>query len=239
MADRRMFSKFVTDSDIFLDMPLTAQALYFHLGMSGDDDGFVASPKKVQRSVGCSADDLKVLIAKGFVIPFDSGVIVLTHWNIHNALRKDRKKDTIFTAERNQLSISDNGLYFLTDNQLSTNCQPNDNQTTTNCPHSIGEYSIGKDNIGEGKNEPDGSKPTRHKYGKYNNVLLSDDEITELKEEMPNYVEYIQRLSEYMASSGKSYKLHIATIRRWAKEDKIKNNTVSSERDYDADFKYD
>lgn len=232
MADKRMFSKFVTDSDNFLDMPLTAQALYFHLGMSGDDDGFVANPKKVLRSVGGSADDLKRLIAKGFVITFNSGVIVITHWNIHNSLRKDRKKNTVFLAELAQLGVNENGVYYFADSQLTTKCQPTDNQVSTECPLSIVEYSIDKGSIGERGSEPNGSKPTRHKYGTYKNVLLSDEELSKLKEEIPSYSDYIERLSEYVASTGKKYKSHFATIRAWARKDNAKAPKADNTTEY-------
>ena len=108
MAERRMFSKTVVDSDAFSDMPLTTQALYFHLGMQADDDGFVNSPKKIQRSIGATADDMKLLIAKGFIIPFNSGVIVITHWKVHNYIRKDTYNETTCREEKALLvGISD------------------------------------------------------------------------------------------------------------------------------------
>lgn len=75
MANRRMFSRDVVETDRFLGMPLTSQALYFHLGMEADDDGFVPSPRKVQRAVGCTEGDLKHLASCGYIIPFESGVI--------------------------------------------------------------------------------------------------------------------------------------------------------------------
>src|SRR5436190_8252940 len=103
MAQRRMFSSQIVTADAFLEMPLTSQALYFHLGMSADDDGFV-SPKKILRMTGAGDDDLKVLMAKGFVIPFNSGVIVITHWKQNNYLRNDRYTPTIYKAERDRLS---------------------------------------------------------------------------------------------------------------------------------------
>ena len=105
MANKRMFSLTVTDTDLFLDMPTSTQALYFHLGMHGDDDGFVGSPKKVMRSAGCNADDLKILTTKGFIIPFDSGVIVLRDWRINNDLKNDRYHETIYQDEKALLSI--------------------------------------------------------------------------------------------------------------------------------------
>src|SRR4051812_45689416 len=111
MAQRRMFSAQIVTSDEFLEMPLTSQALYFHLGMSADDDGFV-SPRKILRMTGAGEDDLKVLVAKHFVIPFNSGVIVITHWKQNNYLRNDRYTPTIYKDEMNHLSTSQ-GVYHL------------------------------------------------------------------------------------------------------------------------------
>src|SRR5262245_15571645 len=103
MAQRRMFSSQIVSADEFLEMPLTSQALYFHLGMSADDDGFV-SPRKILRMTGAGEDDLKVLLAKNFIIPFETGVIVITHWKQNNYLRNDRYTPTIYKAERDRLS---------------------------------------------------------------------------------------------------------------------------------------
>lgn len=111
MAEKRMFAKSVIDSDNFLDMPLTTQALYFHLGMRADDDGFVDCPRKIQRSIGCSDDDLKLLIAKGFAIAFNSGIIVIRHWKLHNYIPKDRYKETIYLKEKAQLTTDENRVY--------------------------------------------------------------------------------------------------------------------------------
>ena len=92
MAERRMFAKTIIDSDAFLDMPLSAQALYFHLSMRADDDGFINNPKKIQRMVGASDDDCKLLLMKRFIIVFESGVVVIKHWRIHNYIRNDREE---------------------------------------------------------------------------------------------------------------------------------------------------
>lgn len=112
MAERRMIAKTIIDSDLFLDMPMSTQCLYFHLNMRADDDGFINNPKKIQRMVGCSDDDIKLLIAKNFIIPFESGVVVIRHWKIHNYIRGDRKKDTIFKEEARLLEIDENGAYI-------------------------------------------------------------------------------------------------------------------------------
>jgi hypothetical protein len=111
MAERRMFAKTIVDSDAFLDMPLSAQALYFHLSMRADDDGFVNKPKRVQKYIGASEDDLKLLIAKRFILTFDSGVIVIKHWKIHNYIQKDRYKPTVYVQEKACLRLSENNAY--------------------------------------------------------------------------------------------------------------------------------
>ncbi len=131
MGNHRMFSNTIIDSDLFLEMPLSTQALYFHLGMRADDEGFIGNPKKITRSVSCTEDDLKLLIAKGFIISFDNGIIVITHWNLHNSIRKDRKKDTFFQDEKALLEIDNKNAYMLCQpngNQMTTTCQPSDNQ---------------------------------------------------------------------------------------------------------------
>ena len=113
MAERRMFAKTIIDSDAFLDMPMSTQALYFHLSMRADDDGFINNPKRIQRMIGASDDDLKLLIAKSFIIIFESGVVVIKHWRIHNYIRGDRKKDTTYKEEMALLNIKENGAYTL------------------------------------------------------------------------------------------------------------------------------
>lgn len=111
MAERRMFAKTIIDSDAFLDMPLSAQALYFHLSMRADDDGFINNPKKIMRMVGASDDDCKLLLLKRFVIAFESGVVVIKHWKIHNYIQKDRYKPTIYQEEKCMLAEKDNKAY--------------------------------------------------------------------------------------------------------------------------------
>lgn len=128
MADRRMFSKSIIDSDLFLDMPQSAQCLYFHLGMRADDDGFVNSPKKIQRIIGASNDDFKLLIAKQFVIPFESGIVVIKHWRIHNYIQKDRYKPTIHQNEKNTLLLDKSGSYQVMDTNRIQDVSKMDNQ---------------------------------------------------------------------------------------------------------------
>ncbi len=113
MAERRMFAKTIIDSDAFLDMSLTTQALYFHLSMRADDDGFINNPKKIMRMIGASDDDIKLLILKKFIITFDSGVIVIKHWKIHNYIQKDRYTETVYSEEKQRLEMKKNKGYSL------------------------------------------------------------------------------------------------------------------------------
>ena len=115
MATRRMFSLSVIDTDKFMEMPITTQALYFHLGLRADDDGFVSSPKKIARMIGSNEDDLRVLASKGYIIPFDSGVIVISDWKMNNYLRSDRYKATIHQEEKSKLVEIDGKYHLSTD----------------------------------------------------------------------------------------------------------------------------
>lgn len=112
MAQRRMFSLAVVDTDRFLSLPVGAQCLYFHLGMRADDDGFVSSPRKIMSFVACADDDFMLLVAKGFVIPFQSGVCVIRDWRINNYIQRDRYNPTRYLTEKQTLSIDQTGTYF-------------------------------------------------------------------------------------------------------------------------------
>lgn len=106
-----MFAKTIVTSDAFLDMPLSARCLYFTLGMFADDDGFVNNPKSIMRQVGACTDDLNLLIAKRFILTFESGVIVIKHWKIHNYIRNDRYKETKYIEEKSTLTLDEKGAY--------------------------------------------------------------------------------------------------------------------------------
>ena len=191
MARRRMFNLDIIDTDLFIEMPQSSRLLYYELCMRADDDGFVSSPKKIQRVVGCSDDDFKVLITKKFIIPFETGVVVIRHWKIHNYIQKDRYKETIYVDEKRQLDEEKNGMY--------TRCIQDG--YTGKVRIELGKY---RDNI----------------YGEFKNVKLSDDEYAKL--EKSNLLPYIDKLSSYIASKGKRYKSHYATILNWARKDKPK-----------------
>ena len=123
MANKRMFTMKIVDSDAFLEMPLSTQCLYFHLNMRADDDGFIGNPKRICKLIGCNNDDLKLLIAKRFVLVFDNGVIVIKHWRMHNTIQKDRYVPTTYSDELKQLGIKDNKSYTLS--PMETKCIQN------------------------------------------------------------------------------------------------------------------
>lgn len=144
MANRRMFSLDVVDTDIFLDMPTSTQCLYFQLGMRADDDGFVSSPKRITNMVGCNTDDLKLLIAKGFIIALEDGIIVIRHWKQNNYIQNDRRKDTIYQIQLAALTVN-NGIY-----EVDTKCIQTVSETDTQVSidkNSKEKDSKGKDNI--------------------------------------------------------------------------------------------
>ena len=152
MGKRRMFSLDIIDSDAFLDMPQSAQTLYFHLALRADDDGFIDNVKTVKRMVGSSDDDVKLLFHKNFVIPFEDGVCVIKHWRIHNYIRSDRYKQTNYVDHLEKLAIKDNGSYTLNKDLV-------DKRLTSGIPMvdagkvKLSKVSIGKDNTLSSKHD--------------------------------------------------------------------------------------
>ena len=228
MSERRMFAKSIIDSDAFLDMPLSAQALYFHLSMRADDEGFINNPKKIQRVIGASDDDRKLLLAKNFIIAFESGVIVIKHWKIHNYIRADRLVATNYADEKSLLKVKENGAYTLAGelkeldgSQLSDICQTGGCHPAGRCRHSIGEDSIGEDSIGEyigGSDEPlPAPEAVKHKRGKYKIVSLTDEEYNRLIKDFGESIteKAIEAVDSYCRETGKRYKDYNLTIRRW------------------------
>ena len=140
MASKRMFTMKIVDSDAFLDMPLSTQCLYFHLCMRADDDGFISNPKRVSKLIGCNDDDLKLLITKRFVLWFESGVIVIKHWRMHNWIRKDRYTPTVYQEELKKLAIKSNESYTNNLNDI-----PSDNQMTYQVTTSDIDIDLDKD----------------------------------------------------------------------------------------------
>ena len=216
MGERRMFSKEIVKSDTFLDMPPEAQALYFHLGMEADDEGFLNRPKSVMRSCSCSEDSLKLLIAKKFILAFESGVVVITHWRINNTLRKDRLNATKCMAERALVDLDESGKY-----QMTTTCRPNGNQMTTTCQingHQVSpQHNITEHNIREYKENHTLGKVT---CGNLGNVYLTPEQHDELYRLVPSQADgYIERFGRYKSMKAIESHDDYAWIRGWMDED--------------------
>ena len=150
MANRRMLNKTVVESDPFFEMPADSQALYMHLVLNADDEGFVGNPETIRRMTGFSKDSLKLLIAKGFLISFQSGVVVVTHWEMQNKIQPSRKTKTIFTDEKGLLLVDEQGKYLIFNNS-SEPCQQDADKMSEECQRvadkTSEQVSIGKDSI--------------------------------------------------------------------------------------------
>lgn len=218
MARRRMFSLDVVDTDRFLDMPISAQALYYHMGMRADDDGFVASPKRIAAICGCGADDIKLLVAKGFVVPFDTGVIFIRDWRRNNQIRPDRYTPTQFQMEKQQLT---DGI-------------PDGNQMTyQRVPQvSLGKNSIDKDSIIEA-DKPPAPAPKRYKF-----TPPTVEQVTAYCKERNNGIDAERFISYYEARGWKlgntPMKSWQAAVRTWEKNKKGNENIKAAEQDYSA-----
>ena len=215
MAKKRMFSIDIVGSDAFLDLPYSAQCLYFQLGMRADDDGFVGNPKTIQRIAGTKASDLELLVKKRFLLQFPSGVVVIKHWKINNQIQKDRYTPTVYTEEYQSLYIKDNKAYTEMDASRIQDVSKMDTQ-----------ISIDKNRLD--KNSRVGEK---HAHGFFENVLLTDEEMQKLSSEIPNLDDYIERLSNYLANNKKEYKSHCATIRNWYRRDVDKTAPSTNHED--------
>ena len=161
MAERRMFAKTIIDSDMFLDMPLSTQALYFHLSMRADDDGFLNNAKKLMRMIGANQNDLDLLLVKNFVIKFEDGICVIKHWRIHNYIQTDRYHETMYKDNKNLLNIDENKAYTLKNTgkklegnriieviePMDTECIQDVSKMDTQVRLELGKDSIGKDSI--------------------------------------------------------------------------------------------
>ena len=211
MANKRMFSKDITDSDAFIEMSSAAQALYFHLNQGADDDGFNNQVQMAILKSHASTDDLKILMAKNFVIRFECGVIVIKHWRLHNTLRKDRYTPTHYQEELKLLGIKDNGAYTL-------GCQTVAERLPSGCP-SIDKSSVVESSVVEESIE-EASPPTRAKRF----VPPTVDHVREYCEERGNGVNP-QRFVDYYSSNGwmvgknkmKDWK---AAVRTWEQKEK-------------------
>jgi hypothetical protein len=231
MAERRMLSKKITDTDAFIKMSSAAQALYFHLNQGADDDGFNDQVSLAMVKAHAAADDLKILIAKGYVVEFDSGVIVIRHWRIHNLIRQDRYKETVHIKERSMLLL-DHGVYIEKIyemeqpaglvNQMATNCQP---------MVATGEDRVGKDNNSLFIAHACAKKP----YGQFENVMLTEEEYEALKKKIPDAEQRIEIFSCKLKAKGYRYEDHFATILLWFAEEKNQSKTAKGSSSFDVD----
>jgi hypothetical protein len=211
MAERRMFAKTIIDSDAFLDMPLSAQALYFHLSMRADDDGFVNNPKKIQRMIGASDDDCKLLVLKRFILTFESGVIVIKHWKIHNYIRNDRYKETVYVKEKSTLALNGNNAYT----EVATVGIPNGYQMDTQVR--IGQDRVVKDSLGKGNKGKTASRfipPTLEEVKAY--CLERGNNID------PEHFIAFYTANGWKQSNGNAIKDWKACVITWEKRDKQK-----------------
>lgn len=221
MAERRMFAKTIIDSDAFLEMPISARLLYYDLSMRADDDGFVNSPKKIMRMIGATNDDMNVLILRKFIIPFESGIVVIKHWKIHNYIRKDTYNETPYKNEKELLELDENKSYKLKDTKSVRAVDEASTQVR------LGKVRLGKDNIlpaSEEKSSSAFAKASKHKYGEYKNVLLKDKELQSLKGEYQNWEQLISYLDEYIEMKGYKAKSHYLCIKKWVVEAVKKEN---------------
>lgn len=222
MAEKRMFSNKIVGSDPFKEMPLSAQALYFHLGMAADDEGFLNNAKSIQRSIMASDDDFKLLIAKNFVIPFPSGVVVIKHWLMQNRVQPSRLVPTQYYEEKELLETKQNGVYTLCRqnvDKMSTKCQQNvDDLSQRVVEVSLVECSLGECSVSSEDHADDTDAAAQRLY------------ITLCNKYGQDYVNgKIERAKRYPGTS-------METIAKWCEEDMKKrknsfNNFPQREND--------
>ena len=220
MAERRMFAKTIIDSDSFLDMPLSAQCLYFHLSMRADDDGFVNNPRKIMRMIGASDDDARLLIAKKFLIAFESGVVVIKHWRIHNYIRKDTYNETKYKEEKATLALDENNSYTtrgrLVDGSLTQDRLGKDSIVDLNNTNSLSK-----------KENRDNTKSRTHKF-----VPPTLEDVKAYCQERNNGVDPNKWYDHYLAVGWKVGKNPMkdwkAAVRKW-EEKKVVEYTENPE----------
>ena len=222
MAERRMFSKTVVLSDSFLDMHKNAICLYYTFGMLADDDGFVNSPKSVLRQIKVKERDYKLLVKKNLIIPFDSGVIAITHWKCHNYIQKDRYKPTIFQKEKEMLDVTKEGIYFLKNDDVyikNEDVYKKSDDVYTMYTENDSMYTQVKVKV------KDNNTHTIEKtaFGSFANVFLTDEEHEQLKKKFPRkYNKLIEKFSVGLKTYGYEYDNHFAAILKWEENDKGK-----------------
>ena len=208
-----MFSKKITETDRFLEMPLSSQALYFHLNMGADDEGFIDKAKTIQRTIGASDDDMKLLIAKGFLIPFESGVVVIRHWRIHNYIQADRFQATIHQNEKEQLDFDKSKIAAVKPlDQCIQNVSKMDTQVR------LGEDSLDKDRLDKDRLDKvnylysgEEKEKSLSQIIKSTNVKINDRQIQQIQEYIGldnmtvEMIEYAVQLTEDAGAESFNY----------------------------------
>ena len=223
MADRRMFSKSIVLTDAFLDMPMSARCLYFTLGMLADDDGFVGSPKSIMRQCGASIDDMNILLAKRFVLGFESGVIVIKHWRINNYLQNDRHKDTTYVEEMGTLTLDKKGSYIERNRPEGQLLPGMDTACIQTVSESDNQNRLGKDrlyppSVPKGTSSPQGDSAEKRRFTK-----PTLDEVREYCSQRGNRVDP-EVFYDFYESKGwkvgnQSMKDWRAAVRTWEKSE--------------------
>lgn len=200
MAHRRMLAKTILQDDRFLDMPFSSQALYMHLNIEADDDGFINGKRKVLTFLGATIEDFNTLVDNGYVIEFDTGVILIAHWNVHNYIQKDRYKPTTFQAEKSKVNLDENKVYTrCIQNVYNMYPQVNIELDKFN----VGEYRDNSSNVM--LSNVNGEKIF---FGKHKNIPLSESEYTQYKARYNNIEEIINKYSEMVFYDPNMYKPH-------------------------------
>ena len=203
-----MFSRKITETDHFLEMPLSSQALYFHLNMGADDEGFIDKAKTIQRTIGASDDDMKLLIAKGFLIPFESGVVVIRHWRIHNYIQADRFQATIHQNEKEQLEFDKSKIASIKPlDQCIQNVYKMDTQVR------LGEDSLDKDRLDKVNNlySSEDEKKSLSQIIKSSSVKINERQIQQIQEYIGldnmtvEMIEYAIQLTEDAGAESFNY----------------------------------
>ena len=217
MAEKRMFAKFIVESDAFMDLPHSTQVLYFHLSMNADDDGFVNNVKRIMVYAGCSEGDLNVLFTAGLIIYFERGVVAIRHWKVNNYIRSDRYKATLFLQEKAQLVEDKSGVYTLS----SATGIPAVYQMDTNGEHSIEENSIEEISIGE-------SNAHAHARERFSPPTL--EEVQAYCDERNNGISGEHFVNYYTDHGWENVNDWKARVRSWETngiDDKKRNNSAS------------
>ena len=232
MANKAIFSKTIIDTDAFLEMPATTQNLYFHLNMHADDDGFIGNPKRIGRMIGASDDDFKILIAKKFIIVFESGVIVIKHWRIHNTLSKMRYKETSYLDEKSQLLIKENNAYSLDEGKPlddSRLVEMGKRQARRTVDEQ--ETNLSKDKLSEDKTSKDKlseDKPSKKKSAKadLNGMIDSFTENEELREALMAFLDMRKSIKKPIQTEY-AFKLALNKLKRLSDRDSIRIEIVN------------